>query len=160
MQTETRPQGAQGTTARSTARVSGAQIGRLLAVTGDQRPLVDYPAAVNGPRVAILAAHPPSGLLDGAVGRHVVLLFEDGDPDKPILTAFVQEESEQRVGAPDYLKVDGEVIAIEAARELELRCGEASIRLTQDGRVIVKGIQITSEAKGLQRIRGAAVRIN
>ncbi|MCC7143848.1 MAG: hypothetical protein IT349_17250 [Candidatus Eisenbacteria bacterium] len=160
MQTKARPESAPGPIVRSTARVNGAQIGRLLAVTGDQRPLVDYPAAVNGARVAVLAAHPPGGLLDAAVGRHVVLLFEDGDPEKPILTAFVQEGAEQRVGAPDYLKVDGEVIAIEAARELELRCGEASIRLTQDGRVIVKGVQITSEAKGLQRIRGAAVRIN
>ncbi len=49
---------------------------------------------------------------------------------------------------------------IEAKRELELRCGEALVRLTRDGRVVVQGIQVSSEAKGLQRIRGAAVRIN
>ena len=140
-------------------RVQGAQIGRLVAVTGQGEPMVDYPAAFDGPRVAVLAA-PTNGLLNASVGRHVVLLFEDGDPDKPILTAFISESPEERVGALDYLHVDGEVIVIEAKRELELRCGEALVRLTRDGRVVVQGIQVSSEAKGLQRIRGAAVRIN
>lgn len=140
-------------------KVNGAQIGRLVAVTGERAPIVDYPAAIDGPRPAILAA-PSHGAIESLVGRHVVLLFEDGDPARPILTAFVEEGAEERIGAPDYLHVDGQVIAIVAERELELRCGEATIRLTRDGRVTVKGVQVTSEAKGLQRIRGAAVRIN
>ncbi|EDM73590.1 hypothetical protein PPSIR1_42387 [Plesiocystis pacifica SIR-1] len=47
-----------------------------------------------------------------------------------------------------------------AKRELSLRCGSASITMTADGRVTIKGRQITSQATGAHRIRGGTIKLN
>jgi uncharacterized protein (DUF2345 family) len=57
-------------------------------------------------------------------------------------------------------EVDGAPVEIEAQKTLTLRCGEASITLTADGQVLIRGHYISSHATGTQRIKGAAVRIN
>ena len=49
---------------------------------------------------------------------------------------------------------------IEAAEELELRCGEACIVLTADGRIQLRGTYITSHASATQRIVGGSVHVN
>jgi hypothetical protein len=51
-------------------------------------------------------------------------------------------------------------IVIEAGEELTLQCGEASIRITRDGKVMIRGEHILSRAKGTQRIKGGSVAIN
>ena len=62
--------------------------------------------------------------------------------------------------APADVALDGERVVLEAACELELRCGPARIVLTRDGEVIVRGVNITSRAAASHRIRGASVQIN
>lgn len=141
-------------------KVNAAEIGRLVAVGEAGEPWVDYPSTTGGPRAAMLAAPPPTGALDAAIGRHVVLLFEGGDPDRPIVVGWVDETRAERVAAPRNVKIDGERIVIEGDREVELRCGAASVTLTVDGRLVLRGVQIVSDAERLNRIRGAAVRIN
>jgi len=138
---------------------AGAQIGRLVALDGSGAPLVDYPGT-DRPHVAVLAARCPWGLLDAAIGHHVVLLFEDGDAARPIVVGWVEEPAEGAVGKSRALHVDGERFVVEATRVIELRCGEASLTLTADGRVMIKGQNLLAHAKQLNRIRGAAVRIN
>lgn len=56
--------------------------------------------------------------------------------------------------------VDGHREVIEAAQELELRCGEACIVLTADGRIQLRGTYITSHASATQRIVGGSVHVN
>lgn len=56
--------------------------------------------------------------------------------------------------------VDGHREVIEAACELELRCGEACIVLTADGRIQLRGTYITSHASATQRIVGGSVHVN
>jgi hypothetical protein len=41
-----------------------------------------------------------------------------------------------------------------------LRCGDASITLTQAGKVIIRGNYIVSRSSGYNKIKGAAVDIN
>ncbi len=53
-----------------------------------------------------------------------------------------------------------EEVVIGAAEQLTLHCGEASITLTADGQILLRGEYISSHATGTQRIKGAAVRIN
>jgi Domain of unknown function (DUF6484) len=58
---------------------------------------------------------------------------------------------------------DGEAVqevVIGATQQLTLHCGEASITLTADGQILMRGEYISSHATGTQRIKGAAVRIN
>ncbi|WP_431257456.1 DUF6484 domain-containing protein [Roseateles chitinivorans] len=58
------------------------------------------------------------------------------------------------------ITVDGHREVIEAAEELELRCGEACIVLTADGRIQLRGTYITSHASATQRIVGGSVHVN
>lgn len=56
--------------------------------------------------------------------------------------------------------VDGERILFEARKEIVLQCGKGSITLRADGKVVIKGTDLVSRSKGMNKIKGAAVRIN
>jgi hypothetical protein len=51
-------------------------------------------------------------------------------------------------------------VVIEAGKGLTLRVGEGSITIREDGRILIKGKDLVSHARGLNRIRGGAVAIN
>ena len=55
---------------------------------------------------------------------------------------------------------DGKRVVIEGEEEVSLRCGEASITLRRDGRVVVRGAYVETHASGTNRIKGGSVRIN
>ncbi|NJM83762.1 MAG: hypothetical protein HC844_16055 [Tabrizicola sp.] len=55
---------------------------------------------------------------------------------------------------------DGENTVIASETELKLRCGKASITLTPDGRVVIRGTQILSRSEGANRVQGAVVLLN
>jgi hypothetical protein len=67
-----------------------------------------------------------------------------------------------RIGAPSRPAVasdNGEVV-IQAKRQLTLRCGDGSVTMRDDGKVLVKGKDLVSHAKRVNRIRGGSVQIN
>lgn len=130
--------------------MSGAlRLGWVVAVE-DGAPVVDYPGNVHGPMVARVFTAGDAGLWASAAGvrRPVVLALADGDPRQPLVLGV-----EQSPGAPRELE-------LRAGETLRLRCGEASITLRRDGKVVVRGIQVETRARGLNRIKGGAVRIN
>ena len=51
-------------------------------------------------------------------------------------------------------------MVIEGEHEVTLRCGDASITLRRDGKLVLRGAYIETTAKGLNRIRGGSVKIN
>ena len=51
-------------------------------------------------------------------------------------------------------------LELEARDHLVLRCGEASVELFADGRIIIRGGYVETYAEGTNRIKGAQVRIN
>jgi hypothetical protein len=108
-----------------------------------------------------------------SVHQKVVLLFENGDPTLPFVMGLIQESSptplvdalleEQSRGPkppPTEAKVDGRRVVIEGKDEVVLQCGEASITLRRNGKVIVKGTYLESRATGTHRIKGGTVEIN
>jgi hypothetical protein len=56
--------------------------------------------------------------------------------------------------------VDGRQVTLEGRDEVVLRCGQSSITLTKDGRVVVKGVEIVSRASRTNKIKGGNVNIN
>jgi uncharacterized protein (DUF2345 family) len=62
--------------------------------------------------------------------------------------------------APVEARLDGKRVVLEGKDEVVLRCGEASITLRRDGKVLVRGAYIETQAKGVNRIKGGAVKIN
>ena len=57
-------------------------------------------------------------------------------------------------------RLDGRRVVLEGRDEIVLRCGSASITLTRDGKLVVKGAYVESRATGVNRIKGGAVKIN
>lgn len=47
-----------------------------------------------------------------------------------------------------------------ASESLSIRCGESSIEMRADGKVLIKGDDVTVRAKGTKRIRAGSVSIN
>lgn len=143
-------------------RVDGIAIGELAGQTVDGDTLV---------RVLLLGAEPlvarVATVVDAKrVGQAVAVAFEGGDPKKPIILGVMQS-----AGMPSWpaaqpsrameASVDGQRrVVIQADQEIELRCGEAAILMTADGRIHLRGQNITSEADMSQRILGASVNVN
>jgi hypothetical protein len=55
---------------------------------------------------------------------------------------------------------DGKRVTLTADKEIELRCGKASITLTRAGKVLIRGAYLLSRSSGVNRIKGGSVQIN
>ena len=141
-----------------TQSLSGAVIGRLVALSASGIPLVHFPANPAGtPLPAALAL--PVTVAD--IGRDAILLFEHGNPRKPILMGLLQPATPPQTETPPVeVRLDGEQLTLTAKSELVLRCGKSSITLTRAGKVIIKGHYILSRSTGANKIKGAAFDIN
>jgi hypothetical protein len=91
----------------------------------------------------------------------VALLFEQGDPARPLIIGRIQRPEEmKRPAQPVAAEVDGERIEFNAKREIVLRCGKASITLTRAGKILIRGAYVLSRSSGANRIKGGSVQIN
>jgi hypothetical protein len=93
------------------------------------------------------------------VGTEVALMFEAGDPARPLILGRLQR-AEQGDASRIGLEVDGERVTVAGEREVVLRCGRASITLTRDGKILLRGEYILSRSAGVNRIKGGSVQIN
>ena len=145
-----------------TLRFGGAVVGTLVGLTAEGVARIDFPANPdNGHQTARSCVE----LNEADVGKSVVLQFDEGDYRKPIVLGVIllpghsRAEPAKPVEAVS-VEADGKVVELVAAETLTLRCGNASITLTSDGKVLVKGAQIHTRSSGVNRIQGASVRIN
>jgi hypothetical protein len=60
---------------------------------------------------------------------------------------------------PIEANVDGKRVVITADQEITLRCGDASLTLRRDGKILLRGAYVETYARGLNRIKGAQVMI-
>jgi hypothetical protein len=139
--------------------------GILVGFTEHGEPLVDYPGnPTHRPLVAISTVI----LRYELAGKEAVVTFEDDDPRRPILVGILQPPLkpnrqlvlEELGGGPRELTADGESVQITAHKEIVLRCGLASLTLTRDGKVLLRGAYVQSRSSGVNRIKGASVQIN
>lgn len=112
----------------------------------------------------VLSARTTVPLRRSMIGRDVVVLFEGGNTQSPIIMGVIEPqalaECETTPEPGVAIEADGERHHITAEREIVLRCGEASITLTRAGKVIIKGNYILSRSTGYNKIKGAAIDIN
>jgi len=140
---------------------SSPQIVRLHGWT-DQGPLVAGESPQVPPRLARWSSSVSKDALVNACEvrqEALVVRTHDGDPVILALLAPPIGADTAPVVAPDVL-VDGRRVELVANEELTLRCGDACISLMKDGRVVVRGVQVETRAKGANRIRGGTVEIN
>ena len=100
-------------------------------------------------------------------GCQAAVMFEGGDSARPVVLGLIQDPLDGYIQAPTVespeppsVREENGRYVVEADRELELRCGSASITLRADGRVRVRGTDVTTRSSGTHRIKGASVRIN
>ena len=122
---------------------AGAAVGKLIGLAADGAPLVTVDGATG--RAPARTCLP---LEADDVGRDVVLLFEGGNRDKPIVMGLVQRPGERKA------------IVLNAEDGITLRSGVASITLTRDGKIVIRGAHVVSHASGVNRIRGGSVELN
>lgn len=153
--------------AANMADAAPAWSGTLPAV-GDLIGLADEggTALVIDPCAAVPTVHRARSTVDlrGVhIGQPVLLLFEQGDPARPIVVGVVRG----RAGWPEadppgqvQVDADGERLHVSAKEELVLRCGKASITLTRAGKVLISGAYVSSRSSGVVRIKGGSVQLN
>ncbi|RKH11648.1 hypothetical protein D7V97_10700 [Corallococcus sp. CA053C] len=167
--------------------ILGPRVGRLVGVSLEGLPLVQFEGC-PGPVLARNFVALDMTQLRVAAGeqRQAVLLFEEGDPARPLLVAL-----EQGSGTPSLLEqlledaarpgssetpapaepapatetrarnsVPEDRVVLGAQRELVLQVGEASITLRRDGTILLRGVRVESRASGLQLIRGGKIELN
>jgi hypothetical protein len=138
----------------------GILVGRLIGMREDcQTALVEYPGQAE--RGAI-AARSTIELHRAHIGKEVVLMFEGGEPSKPIVMGVLRPQDDRAGAIADLLDLtaDGERLVVTAKDQIVLRCGKASITLTKHGKVIIHGTYVSSQSSGVLRIKGGSVQIN
>ncbi len=95
------------------------------------------------------------------IGTQCALLFEQGNPERPVVMGFLQH-AVVPVSADESLQIsqDKHTFHLHAEQEIVLHCGEASLSLRSDGRVELRGTTVITHATGLNRVRGASVKLN
>jgi Domain of unknown function (DUF6484) len=145
--------------------IGGAVIGRLVEISEAGAPQVDFPENPSGHPIPARAL----GELDpNDAGRPVVLLFERGETTQPIIIGLLQPQPTsqasrgQREAEKKAIEViaDGEKLVLTARKQIDLKCGKASITLTRAGKILICGEYVLSRSSGVNRIQGGSVQIN
>ena len=142
--------------------ITTPRTGRLVGHNEQGRLLVDYAGNPFGPLRARTTVVLAPDELRRAVEEQcaVLLLFEEGDPGRPIVVGLLRDEVPVTSPVPVEVEADGRRVEVEAADELVLRCGAASLVLRRNGRVIIRGTYVETRSKGVNRIKGGSVLIN
>ncbi|HKO51799.1 MAG TPA: DUF6484 domain-containing protein [Polyangiaceae bacterium] len=148
-------------------------LGRVVNVDSDGRIWLTYTGAGQPVLARRLASVAISEIVEGlAQNRNAMLIFENGDPQKPVIVGLLAEDEAALPAARETSNaqapatasvlavVDGKRVRITAEDEIVLECGEASITLRRNGRLIIRGAYVETRARGTNRIKGGNVRIN
>jgi hypothetical protein len=119
----------------------------LVGIGTNGAPVVDFPDNPAGTPVPSMATARYDGI---AIGEAVALMFIDGDRTRPLVVGVITQPAEAM----------SERLTFAAAREIVLKCGRASIVLTQAGKVLLRGSYMSLRSSGMQRITGGSVQIN
>lgn len=144
---------------KQVTQLDGVVIGVLMGFTEAGLPLVVFPGNKSGTG---LAAHSTACFKSDDVGCQVALLFEGGNPQRPIVIGRMQnpedivQPQQQNISA----ELDNERLEFKAKKEIVLRCGKASITLTKAGKIILRGAYVLSRSSGVNKIKGGSVQIN
>jgi hypothetical protein len=155
--TTARPKKTRSATARQPAQKGRVVVGKLIEIDQSGAPEVDYP----GNDLGALKARTVVCLSKSHIGGEVVLMFEDADPTRPLIMGVIQASCEPSPAAKSIqARVDGEVLSLTAESEIVLQCGKASITLTRDGKIQIRGTYVLSRSSGVNRILGGSIELN
>lgn len=148
-------------------RVDGARVGVVVSASP---PRVEVPGVVGPVEARLSAAIDDEALARAAAARQeAVLLFDGGDPRRPLLVALLRSATPQLdgvlagplpAGPEKVARLDGRSVVLDARDQIVLTCGRASLTLRRDGKIVLRGVNVVSEASEVQKLRGGKVQIN
>ncbi|BCH25441.1 DUF6484 domain-containing protein [Mesorhizobium sp. L-8-3] len=134
-------------------RIDGVVIGVFLGF-GEDAPLVVFP---GNPQETAVPARSLTELTSEMIGAEVALLFQEGDPGRPLIVGRIVEPTRK---LPPQVVRDGERVKITGEERIEFRCGKSTIIMEKDGRITIRGTYVTSHASAANRIRGGSIDLN
>lgn len=157
-----------GLPAHGVGRLPEIVIGTIVHLGADGVAAVDFHGNPAGAPVPALST---ATVAAEHLGREAALAFIAGDPQRPVILGLImrpappapslQDEPGAEAGAPALdARLDGERLVLTAGREIELRCGKASLILTRAGKVLIRGAYLLSRSSGVNHIKGGSVQIN
>ena len=119
----------------------------LVAEDGDMRVVCDVLQTSGDSRLQL------------APGDTVLIWTADDEQQRGVVLGRI---GPSRATVPEVDTADEilDEIVIEARKNLTLKCGEGSITLREDGKVLIKGKDLVSRAQRMNRVKGGAVSIN
>lgn len=90
-------------------------------------------------------------------GDRILCCTDSDNPGKVLILGRIGAPAEP--AEPEPSRPPDELV-IEAGKSLTLRVGDGSITIREDGRILIKGRELVSHAKGMNRIRGGSVAVN
>ena len=150
--------------------MSGVRLGTIASVEAEGPLFVDYPGNPRGALRSLMTdtVRQRISKQEKLLGLKVLLLFENDDPERPIIVDTICETKEPfgesawnlDVGQTEEVFIDGRKITFDAREQIVLQCGKASITLTRAGKVIIKGAYLLNRSTGVNRIQGGSVQLN
>lgn len=96
---------------------------------------------------------------ESCINRQVALSFIEGSAVRPIVLGLIMTAPKVQP-PPVEVSVDQERLQLVGKKEIELRCGKASILLKANGKIILKGTHLISRSSGPNKIKGASISLN
>lgn len=87
---------------------------------------------------------------------------DSGDIDEVVFAEPLGSNTERlsNNSSENSIYMDGKQLIMEGHEEIVLRCGEASITLSRNGKISIRGKYLLSRASGVNRILGGSVQVN
>jgi hypothetical protein len=160
-------------------------LGMITSIDALGQPKVDF--SLN-PKKESITAISTLALTSQEVSRQVALLFNQGDLSQPIVMGLIHsplqtmldnfqkdqelppeekssisQENKVELAAnfdTDDVCVDGKRLTFEAEDEMVFKCGQSSITLTKEGKILIRGKYLLNRSSGVNRIMGGSVQVN
>jgi hypothetical protein len=141
--------------------VRGHRVGRVVGVDAEGLFLVECVAGGAPISARTTLQLTPRAQRDAAASRQEALIvFESEAADRPIVVGLLAQPVPNGFDRVADATVDGRRVVLEGQDEIVLRCGEASITLRRNGRVVIRGAYVETRSQGVNRIKGGSVQIN
>lgn len=133
---------------------SGITTATLVRFTRSGTPLVNVP---GHPARRQVPARSCVRLSPCDAGKQVVVALDSRTPEGPIVLGVIQPADALEAL---HVTADGREVTVSAQDTITLACGDASITLNRDGKIVIRGAHVISHASGVNRIRGGSVQLN
>ncbi len=140
----------------------GLVLGSIVEITSSGKIMVDFSNSPHAP----VQARSIIDIFPDDIDREVLIGFANNTYDLPVIIGRIQPQPlvvEEICLDPEKKKelvIDGKRKILEAEETIELRCGESSILMKKNGKIVIKGTNIVSRSRGANKVKGASVHIN